>query len=119
MPLGTVRVWRFGLYYFFVFGGFVALAQWLIPYYVNAYSMTVAMAGLLAAANSLPSGVIRAAGGWMSDSDRTTFQRHCRSVDNIDTTARSRVSGRTVVAHGDLGECCTVHSSRKDAAAHR
>jgi NNP family nitrate/nitrite transporter-like MFS transporter len=66
-PLGDVKVWRFGLYYFFVFGGFVALAQWLIPYYVNAYSMTVVMAGTLAAANSLPSGLIRAAGGWMSD----------------------------------------------------
>jgi NNP family nitrate/nitrite transporter-like MFS transporter len=66
-PLKQIRVWRFGLYYFFVFGGFVALAQWLVPYYVNAYSMTVAMAGALAACNSLPSGVIRALGGWMSD----------------------------------------------------
>ena len=66
-PLMLVRVWRFGLYYFFVFGGFVALAQWLVPYYVNAYSMSVAMAGALAACNSLPSGVIRAVGGWMSD----------------------------------------------------
>ncbi len=66
-PLKYVRVWRFGLYYFFVFGGFVALAQWLVPYYVNAYSTTVAMAGALAACNSLPSGVIRAFGGWMSD----------------------------------------------------
>jgi NNP family nitrate/nitrite transporter-like MFS transporter len=66
-PLRSTKVWRFGLYYFFVFGGFVALAQWLIPYYVNAYTMSVAMAGALAAANSLPSGVIRALGGWMSD----------------------------------------------------
>lgn len=66
-PLKNVRVWRFGLYYFYVFGGFVALAQWLIPYYVNAYTMSVAMAGLLAATFSLPSGVIRALGGWLSD----------------------------------------------------
>jgi NNP family nitrate/nitrite transporter-like MFS transporter len=66
-PLRHSKVWRFGLYYFFVFGGFVALAQWLIPYYVNAYSMTVAWAGGLAAVNTLPSGVIRAVGGWMSD----------------------------------------------------
>lgn len=66
-PLKHARVWRFGLYYFFVFGGFVALAQWLIPYYVNAYSMTVAMAGALAAVNSGPAGLIRAGGGWMSD----------------------------------------------------
>jgi len=66
-PLKSIRVWRFGMYYFFVFGGFVSLAQWLVPYYVNAYSMTVAMAGTLAACNSLPSGLIRAAGGWLSD----------------------------------------------------
>ena len=66
-PLKYVRVWRFGLYYFFVFGGFVGLAQWLVPYYVNAYGTTVALAGALAACNSLPSGVIRALGGWMSD----------------------------------------------------
>ena len=59
-PLKNVRVWRFGLYYFLVFGGFVALAQWLIPYYVNAYTMTVATAGLMAAVFSLPAGVVRA-----------------------------------------------------------
>ncbi len=66
-PLRLVRVWRFGLYYLMVFGGFVALAQWLIPYYVNAYSVSVATAGALAAAFSLPSGLFRAVGGWLSD----------------------------------------------------
>jgi NNP family nitrate/nitrite transporter-like MFS transporter len=66
-PLKFVRVWRFGLYYSLVFGGFVALAQWLVPYYVNVYSMSVATAGMMAAIFSLPSGVIRALGGWMSD----------------------------------------------------
>ncbi len=66
-PLKHMRVWRFGLYYFLVFGGFVALAQWLIPYYVNAYAMTVASAGLMAAIFSLPSGLVRALGGYLSD----------------------------------------------------
>ena len=66
-PLRYIQVWRFGLYYFLVFGGFVALAQWLIPYYVNVYTMTVASAGLMAAIFTLPSGVVRALGGWMSD----------------------------------------------------
>lgn len=66
-PLKHPRVWRFGLYYFFVFGGFVALSQWLIPYYVNVYAMSLATAGLMAALFSLPSGVIRAFGGWLSD----------------------------------------------------
>jgi NNP family nitrate/nitrite transporter-like MFS transporter len=53
-PLKVMRVWRFGLYYFLVFGGFVALSQWLIPYYVNVYGMTVATAGLTAALFSFP-----------------------------------------------------------------
>ena len=66
-PLKEVRVWRFGLYYFLVFGGFVARAEWLIPYYGSAYSMSIAMAGLMAAIFSLPSGVIRALGGYLSD----------------------------------------------------
>ncbi|MFQ5551085.1 MAG: nitrate/nitrite transporter, partial [Gemmatimonadales bacterium] len=66
-PLRNVRVWRFGLYYFLVFGGFVALAQWLVPYYVNVYSMTIVTAGTLTAIFSFPSGVIRALGGFLSD----------------------------------------------------
>jgi len=66
-PLRNVRVWRFGLYYFLVFGGFVALSQWLVPYYVNVYAMTIVTAGLLTSIFSLPSGVIRALGGYLSD----------------------------------------------------
>lgn len=66
-PLKVMRVWRFGLYYLLVFGGFVALSQWLIPYYVNVYGLSVAAAGALAAAFSLPSGLFRAVGGWLAD----------------------------------------------------
>lgn len=66
-PLKELRVWRFGLYYFFVFGGFVTLAQWLIPYYVNVYSLTIVSAGFMATAFSLPAGLFRAAGGMLAD----------------------------------------------------
>jgi NNP family nitrate/nitrite transporter-like MFS transporter len=66
-PLRQARVWRFSLYYFLVFGGFVALAQWLVPYYVNVYGTSIVTAGLFASMFSLPSGVVRAAGGWLSD----------------------------------------------------
>lgn len=66
-PLKSVRVWRFGLYYFLVFGCFVAFAQWLVPYFVNSYYLSLVTAGLLASAFSFPSGIIRALGGWMSD----------------------------------------------------
>ncbi len=66
-PLKEIRVWRFGLYYFFVFGSFVALAQWLLPYYVNVYSLSIVSAGFMATAFSLPAGLFRAAGGWLAD----------------------------------------------------
>ncbi len=66
-PLKNVRVWRFGLYYFLVFGCFVAFSQWLVPYFVNVYYLPLVTAGLFASAFSLPSGVIRALGGWLSD----------------------------------------------------
>jgi NNP family nitrate/nitrite transporter-like MFS transporter len=66
-PLQNIRVWRFGAYYFLVFGAFVALSQWLVPYYLNVYGMSLAMAGLMASIFSLPSGLIRALGGWASD----------------------------------------------------
>jgi len=66
-PLKDVRVWRFGVYYFLVFGAFVALSQWLVPYYLSVYGMSLATAGLMASIFSLPSGLIRALGGWASD----------------------------------------------------
>ncbi|NUM31194.1 MAG: NarK/NasA family nitrate transporter [Bacteroidetes bacterium] len=66
-PLKEVRVWRFGLYYYLVFGCFVALAQWLVPYYMNVYSVSLVTAGLLATIFSIPSGLIRALGGFLSD----------------------------------------------------
>jgi MFS transporter, NNP family, nitrate/nitrite transporter len=66
-PLASGVVWRFGLYYALVFGSFVAIAQWLVPYSVNVYQISLVEAGFLAAAFSLPSGGIRALGGWLSD----------------------------------------------------
>jgi NNP family nitrate/nitrite transporter-like MFS transporter len=66
-PLGSIIVWRFGLYYFLVFGAFVSLAQWIVPYSVSVYGLTLVQAGLIATVFSLPSGIIRALGGWMSD----------------------------------------------------
>ena len=66
-PLKNIRVWRFGLYYFLVFGLFVAFSQWLLPYYVNVYKTSLVLGGMLASAFSLPSGVIRALGGYLSD----------------------------------------------------
>ncbi|MCK5881636.1 MAG: NarK/NasA family nitrate transporter [Sinobacterium sp.] len=66
-PLKELRVWRFGLYYFFVFGGFVSLALWLPRYYVGEYGLDLKTAALITMFFTLPSGLIRALGGWMSD----------------------------------------------------
>ena len=66
-PLKDLQVWRFSLYYFFVFGAFVALALWLPRYYVGAYQLDLKTAGFLAACYALPGSVFRALGGWMSD----------------------------------------------------
>lgn len=61
------RVWRYCQYYSIVFGGYVALALWMTKYYVQEYELTLQSAALLAACFSLPGGVLRAIGGWMSD----------------------------------------------------
>lgn len=66
-PLRKLQVWRFAIYYFFVFGAFVALALWLPRYYIGAYGLSIASAGFLATAFSLPGSVFRAVGGWLSD----------------------------------------------------
>ncbi|MGI9284109.1 MAG: MFS transporter [Pseudomonadales bacterium] len=66
-PLKELRVWRFGMYYYFVFGGFVALALWLPKYYVGEYQMDLKTASLITMCFTLPSGLIRALGGWLSD----------------------------------------------------
>ncbi|VAX05130.1 Nitrate/nitrite transporter NarK [hydrothermal vent metagenome] len=66
-PLKNMQVWRFSLYYFFVFGAFVALALWLPHYYIGAYGLDIKTAGMLTAAYALPGSVFRALGGWLSD----------------------------------------------------
>lgn len=66
-PLRDIRVWRFSLYYFFVFGAFVALALWLPHYLTGVYGLGIAAAGMLAAAYSIPGSLFRVFGGWLSD----------------------------------------------------
>lgn len=66
-PLKNIQVWRFALYYFFVFGAFVALALWLPRYLIGVYKLDIATAGMIAAMYSIPASVFRIAGGWLSD----------------------------------------------------
>lgn len=66
-PLKNQQVWRFSLYYFFVFGAFVALALWLPRYLIGAYGLDIRTAGLIAACYSIPASLFRIVGGWLSD----------------------------------------------------
>ncbi|HVY00189.1 MAG TPA: MFS transporter [Pseudorhodoplanes sp.] len=66
-PLKNVQVWRFSLYYFFVFGAFVALSLWLPRYLISVYGVDIKVAGMIAAAFSFPASVFRAYGGHLSD----------------------------------------------------
>lgn len=60
-------VLRYCQYYSVVFGGYVALALWMTKYYVAEYGFDIKHAAFLAACFSLPGGVLRAVGGWLSD----------------------------------------------------
>nr|WP_136250030.1 nitrate/nitrite transporter [Ningiella ruwaisensis] len=66
-PLAHARVWRFSLYYYFVFGSFLALLLWLPQYYVNAYQLPVNQAMALTLLFVISSSMARAAGGWFAD----------------------------------------------------
>jgi NNP family nitrate/nitrite transporter-like MFS transporter len=61
------NVWKLSQYYSIVFGGYVGLSLWMTKYYVGEYGFDLQAAALLAACFSLPGGVLRAIGGWMSD----------------------------------------------------
>lgn len=66
-PLRNLQVWRFALYYFFVFGAFVALALWLPRYLIGVYGLDIKTAGMLAAFYAVPASLFRAYGGHLSD----------------------------------------------------
>ncbi|WP_298773304.1 nitrate/nitrite transporter [uncultured Shewanella sp.] len=67
------QIWRYCQYYSFVFGGYVALALWMTKYYIGEYGFDLKTAAIFAAAFSLPGGVLRALGGWLSDK----YGAHC------------------------------------------
>lgn len=66
-PLKHLQVWRFGLYYYFVFGSFLALLLWLPHYYVQAYALPLHQAMALTLLFVISSSMARATGGWFAD----------------------------------------------------
>ena len=67
MVLKDPKVWRYSQYYSIVFGGYVALALWMTKYYVSEYGFDLKTAALLAAAFSIPGGLLRVVGGYFAD----------------------------------------------------
>ncbi len=61
------KVIKYCQYYSIVFGGYVALSLWMVQYYIGEFGLDIRTAALLAACFSLPGGVLRAVGGWLSD----------------------------------------------------
>ncbi|BBL70912.1 nitrate/nitrite transporter [Methylogaea oryzae] len=104
-PLKNLQVWRFSLYYFFVFGAFVALALWLPRYLVGAYGFDVKTAGMVAALYSIPASLFRAFGGWLSDKVGARMVMYWTfSVSAVCTFLLSYPPTEYVVhgAHGDI-----------------
>ncbi|MCL4764934.1 MAG: MFS transporter [Hyphomicrobiaceae bacterium] len=66
-PLRRLQVWRFALYYFFVFGAFVALSLWLPRYLIGVYGLDITTAGTVAVAFSVPASLCRIYGGHLAD----------------------------------------------------
>ena len=61
------RVLRYCQYYSVVFGGFVALALWLVQHYVGEYGLNIRNAALLAVLVTLPGALMRGVGGVLAD----------------------------------------------------
>lgn len=61
------RLWRFSLYYYFVFGSFLALLLWLPQYYMQAYELTAQQAMAFTLFFVASSSIMRAVGGWFAD----------------------------------------------------
>lgn len=61
------RIWRFSLYYYFVFGSFLALLLWLPQYYMQAYDLSSQHAMAFTLFFVASSSMMRALGGWFAD----------------------------------------------------
>ncbi len=66
-PRFNSRILRFGLYYYFVFGSFLALILWLPQYYLKAYDLSLREAMAFTIFFVASSSMVRAPGGWIAD----------------------------------------------------
>lgn len=103
-PLANLQVWRFSLYYFFVFGAFVALALWLPRYYVGVYDLDIRIAGMLGAAYSIPGSLFRVVGGVMSDKFGARRVMYWTFIVSVICTFLLSYPATEYVVHGIKGD---------------
>ena len=103
-PLAQLQVWRFSLYYFFVFGAFVALALWLPRYYVGVYDLDIRIAGMLGAAYSIPGSLFRVLGGVLSDKVGARRVMYWTFVVSVICTFFLSYPATDYVVHGIRGD---------------
>ena len=64
---GDSRIWRFSLYYYFVFGCFLALLLWLPHYYMTAYQLPMSQALSFTLFFVATSSMVRGLGGYLAE----------------------------------------------------
>lgn len=103
-PLKSIQVWRFSLYYFFVFGAFVALALWLPRYLVGVYGLDIATAGLIGACYSIPASLFRVVGGILSDKFGARRVMYWTFIASVICTFLLSYPATNYVVHGVKGD---------------
>ncbi|MGC3872267.1 nitrate/nitrite transporter [Halomonas sp. GXIMD04776] len=103
-PMTQLRVWRFSLYYFFVFGAFVALALWLPHYLIEVYGLGIAAAGVIAALYTIPASLFRILGGWLSDRYGARRVMYWTLIVSVICTFLLSYPPTEYVVHGVAGE---------------
>lgn len=103
-PLRNIQVWRFSLYYFFVFGAFVALALWLPRYLVGVYGLDIKTAGMIGAAYSIPASLFRVLGGVLSDKFGARRVMYWTFIASVICTFLLSYPATDYVVHGVKGD---------------
>jgi NNP family nitrate/nitrite transporter-like MFS transporter len=97
------RVWRLALYYFFAFGGFVALALWLPRYLISVYALDIKLAGVIGSLYSLTASMFRALGGALADRFGAQRVSSWTLAASAAATAVLSMPATDYVAHGVNG----------------
>ena len=61
------RLWRFALYFSFLFGSYIALVFWLPGFLQGSYELTLREAAMVASLFAFPGSLMALAGGWLAD----------------------------------------------------